>query len=644
MARRKSIWEFLKWDLLVLFVLAILVLGFSFLQKPRFEPADSPRSEGSRPPDRTEGDILLLLPATPAATASNFSDLDCSYSWFNALWHHYGAFATATLDSLSPQLLAGRAVVIVPARVAHESSSQVRQVLEDFTRGGGQLVVEMPRQEWAHLTGLATSGEVRQARTITATEGLGFQGPLREHLSDVPLSGRLLPAADLLPRPTGPVVFAVEEQPGYLIQPLGEGQVHAVLFDFACSLVALHQGRPTRDLEFGPPGSDPWLPSSIRVAHERLLTAHVPYADLLQKALFGRLSEARPVPRLWPFPGKYRGALMTMLPSEDMPRAAIGYADWAHRNGAASTILATADGFTESQAALAREVSAQLGLIWIVGQTRPALAEPAGIGAIQPFLRELSLPQQQARLAQTIGLSQGDSIRLVRTEKGLFQNHWSETFRVMAAAGLRVDASFGPSEPSQFGYLFGTGMPFYPIDERGLPLPILESPFVLHGGSISSPRLQRMLGNSRTAFHQPLLVSLPADAMAKEPAAGILLGYRKLHEQGRAYQHWVTTLGDYVDFLTARRQSALTSQWSIRDSRLTISVNLLGARLLTAPEGAIPSVAIPRTFQGRDIERIEVDENTIRVNSLDRSGPGDELLLPLPPGRHVISVFYAPLE
>ena len=210
MARRYSIWDHIKWDILALLVLGLLVLAFSAIQKPRLEPAESPQTEGSRPPDRTEGDLLLLLPASPAAKAATFSNLDCSYSWFNALWHHYGAFATAPLDSLSPQLLAGRAVVIVPARVAQESSSQARQVLENFARSGGQLVVEMPRQDWAHITGISTAGELLQARSITATEGLGIHGPLREHLIDVPLAGRLLPSAELLPRPTGPVVFSVE--------------------------------------------------------------------------------------------------------------------------------------------------------------------------------------------------------------------------------------------------------------------------------------------------------------------------------------------------------------------------------------------------------------------------------------------------
>ncbi len=642
MARRETIWTHLRWDALALIVVVFLVGAYHLIQQPRLELAESPQSSGSRPPDRTEGDVLLVLPAGPAATAQTFDALDCSYSWFNALWHHYGAFATATADTLSPQLLAGRAVVVVPGRVAREMPPQGRELLEDFARSGGQLLVELPREGWETITGVATGSTPGQARQITAVEGLRVYGPMREHLPDVPLSGQLLPTADLEFRPTGPVVFTVEEQPGYLIQPLGRGHVHTLLFDAGCSLTAMHQGRPTREMTFGPPGSDPWLPTSARVAHERLLTSHVPYADLLQKALFGRLSEHRPLPRLWPFPGESRGALMTVHPAEEMSRAALGYADWARRAEASSTIFAAADRFTAHHAGLADQVNAELGLLWVLGQTRPPMTESVGVGALQPWSRELNLPRQQTLLSQTVGAD--GPLRLVRTEASLFETDWASTFRTLAGAGLRVDVSFGPSMASQYGYLFGTGMPYYPLDERGLLFPIIEVPYVLDGPGLSISRLTRMLGNSRSAFHQPLVVSLPADTMARDPAAGTLLGFRQLHELGREYEHWLTTVGDFTDFLAARRQSVLTSQWDPREGRLTISVNLLGLRLSTAPDGAVPSVAIPARFDGRDIERVEVDGESLRLASLPTTGPGDERLLTLPPGRHVISVFYEASE
>ncbi|RAL24659.1 hypothetical protein DL240_00165 [Lujinxingia litoralis] len=630
----------LKWDLGALLLLGLLTLLWSSLNEPTLQPAESPQTNGSRPPDRTEGDVLLLLPATPAAQAAELRALDCSYGWFNALWHHYGAFATAQSDNLSPQILAGRSVVIVPERVALSLPRAAMSALEDFARRGGQLVVELPREGWEPLTGISTTGAVGQARRITSADGLGVHGPLREHLVDTPLTGPLLPTAALLPRPAGPVILEVEEQPGLLVQPLGQGRVYTILFDYACSLTALHQGKPARHMEFGPPGSPRWQPTENRVAHERMLTSHVPYADLLKRALFDRFSEHRPMPRLWPFPGRHMGAVMNTHPSSESTRAALGYADWARKNEGASTIFVAADRFTPSQAAMADQVGAQVGLLWVLGQDRPPLTKARGLGAMQPWAEELNLAEQLTKLEANLG--QGRQIRLVQTEEGLWEGDWDATFRRLSAAGLRVDTSFGPGASEHYGYLFGTGMPFYPIDSRGLPLPILEAPYVLRGANINPARLKRMLVNSQNYFHQPLAINVPADAMAETPAAGILLGFRELHDLARAHEHWVTSVGDLIDFLVARRQSVLTSQWSAAEQRLTISVNVLGARLQSAPEGAIASVAFPRDFEGRPIRRVVLDDEDVSLSRLANSGAGDERVLEMPPGRHVIAVYYEP--
>ena len=638
MARQRTILGALTWDIGALIVLGLLALLWGTLQEPSLQRTTSLQTNGSRPPDRTEGDVLLLLPATPAAQAAELRALDCSYGWFNALWHHYGAFATAQSDNLSPQILAGRSVVIVPERVALDLPRAALGALEDFARQGGQLVVELPREGWETITGVATTGKVGQARRVTSVDGLGAHGPIREHLIDAPLSGPLLPSAPMLPRPAGPVILEVEEQPGLLVQALGEGQVFTLLFDYACSLTALHQGKPTRQMDFGPPGSPRWQPTEGRVAHERLLSSHVPYADLLKRALFDRFSEHRPMPRLWPFPGTHMGAVANAHPSAESPRAALGYADWARKNEGNATIFAAADRFTASQAALADQVGAEVGLLWVLGQERAPLTESRGVGALQPWARELPLAEQRARLQANLGDQR--PVRLMRTEASLWENDWDSTFRRISAAGLRVDTSFGPTSAEHFGYLFGSAMPYYPIDTRGLPLPVLEAPFVLSGANIDPARLQRMLVNSETYFHQPLTVSVPADAMAREPAAGILLGFRQLHDLARDHQHWVTSVGDLIDFLIARRQSVLTSQWSSAEQRLTISVNVLGARLRSAPEGAIASVAFPREFEGRPIRRVLVDDQEVASSRLASSGPGDERILAMTPGRHVITVYY----
>jgi hypothetical protein len=644
MARKQSILGALKWDFVLL---ALIALGFgltAMLDDPHFQPTESPTTDGSRPPDRTEGDVLLLLPDTPAAEAEKFSELDCSYGWFNSLWQHFGSFATALNRNLSPELLAGRSAVIVPRRVAEAMPSTGISALAGFARNGGQVIVEQPAEGWELLTGVSTSGKVRQALTITSAEGLGVHGPMRKHLPDTPLIGKLLPAPDLDAYPTGPVLLEVDSQPGLTVNALGKGQVYTFLFDFGCTVTGIQQGRPDEKMRFGRDKSAEHVRIDERAAHKRMLTSHVPYADLLERALFHRLSQVRPMPRLWMFPGQYAGALMLSHPTPENVRAGIGYADWARKQEAGSTVFVAPDIVSPTEAALLRETGAEIGLLWVLGDERDPAVEAVGVGAIKPIERELTLGEQRQRLEMAVP---GDAeIVFGRVENSLFANDWDTTFRQLRAAGLQIDNSFGPTDPEHYGYVFGTGFPYYPIDDRGLPLPLLEFPFVLQGKNATVDRLERILVNSKAYFHESLVLSLPSNAMRTEPSPGILLTFRNAFDLAEQHNHWITSIGEFHDFLSARRQSVLTSQWSDSNRRLTISVNLLGARVRSVEGGALPGVAFPRTWDGQEIERVVVDGEELSSRDLVTTGSSFERIAKVGPGRHTISVFYQepPLE
>lgn len=644
MARKQSILGALKWDFVLL---GLIGLGFGLmavLDNPHFEPSASETTTGSRPPDRTEGDILLLLPDTPAAEAEDFAELDCSYGWFNSLWQHFGAYATSLNRNLSPEMLAGRSVVIVPRRVAEAMPSTGISALAGFARKGGQVIVEQPGDGWELLTGVSSKGKVRQARAITSAEGLGVHGPMRKHLPNVPLTGKLLPAPALDTYPSGPTLLEVDGQPGLTVNQLGDGYVYTFLFDFGCTVTGIQQGLPTEGMRFGREKGTRRLPVDQRVAHKRMLTSHVPYADLLERAVFHRLSQTRPMPRLWMYPGQKAGTVMVTHPTPTNTRAAIGYVDWERQQDARSTVFVAPDMVTQTEAALLRETGAELGLLWVVGQERAPATRPVGLGAIKPIQRELTLSQQRQALAAVV--PGDDDVTFGRVEGSLFTNDWDTTFSQLRAAGLAVDDSYGPTDAEHFGYLFGTGFPYYPVDDRGLPLPILEFPFLLQGANANVDRLDRILGNSEAYFHEPVTISLPSDAMRNDPSAGMLLTFRSVFALAKKHRHWMTTLGEFHAFLAARRQSVLTSQWSPAKRRLTISVNLLGARVRSIEGGAIPGVAFPRTWDNEEIERLVIDDEDVSTRHLVTTGDSFERLAKVGPGRHTISVFYKapPLE
>ena len=638
MAQRITLWRALRWDLAVLAVGLLLVLAYRVIQDPFFQRASSASSQGSRPPDRTEGDILLLLPDSPAAVAGHFAELDCSYAWFNTLWQEYGSFATALTRNLSPEFLAGRSVVIIPRRVAQAMPSNGINALSQFVRQGGQIVIEQPPSGWEALTQITLSSKPRPAQRITSSEGLGVHGPLRKHLPNIPLTGQLYSAAKQPSYPSGPTLLEIDGQPGYMVHAVGAGRVFTVLFDFGCSLTAIQQGLPTRGMSFVPEQPTDRLTTSTRVADRQLLTAKTPYADMLERAIFLPLSELRPLPKLWPYPGKMAGALLIVHPTPENMHAALGFADWSRRQEGTSTILVAPDHITSNQVALAQQAQADLGLLWVQGITREPTRRVVGAGALRPFAHELNLDEQVTQLLSV--LPENTPVTISRTEATAWDEGFSTTFGQLARARIRMDTSFGPSERDQMGYLFGTAYPFYPLDERGLPLPILEQPFVLHEGSLTLDRLRQFLINSQAYFHQPLVLSVPANAMRVQPGAGLLLALREAHTLGRQYNHWITTLSELLDFLSARRQSVLTSQWSPEQRRLTITVNLLGSRSRTQPLGAFPGVAFPRTYKGEEVERVLLDGKELPLKQLATSGPSTERILEVSPGRHTISVYY----
>lgn len=631
-------WSHLKWDLLVVGLLIVGYAGYSTLQEPYQRDAEEVATDGSRPPEQTEGDVVLLLPDAPAATATDFGELDCSYGWYSALWQHYGSIATALSRHLSPEFLAGRSVVIVPRRVAREMPSNGITALASFAREGGQVVLEQPGEGWERLTGVSASGDVRQAQSITSVEGMGVHGRLRNHLPDVPLTGTLAPAPAMDPWPEGPARLDVDSQPGLVTRRLEEGLVHTFLFEFSCTLTALQQGVPDEGMTFGDASDGELIPTARRVADASMKTADVPYADLLELAFFQQLSEFRPLPRLWPYPGSHAGALVVVHPSAGDLRPTLGFLDYAGDADVHPSAFVPSDRASTAKLGVARETGAEIGLHWIRGLERPKVLEPVGIGALQPLARELSLRRQAEQLERR--LPEGEGVRLVRNEGATHSRHWARTFRRMAAADLRVDVSYGPAGPDQHGYLFGTGFPFYPVDKQGLPLPVLELPFVLDASNLTRDQLRTTLSSSRNFYHQAITVNIPGDAMRTEPSAGLLLAYRDAFELADSHNHWKTSVGDFADFLSARRRSVLTSQWDPNSRRLTVSVNLIGARVDSLESGAFPGIAVPRTHDQEEIERIVVDDEDYPLENLGSTGTGFERIVELTPGRHTVSVFY----
>ena len=164
--------------------------------------------------------------------------------------------------------------------------------------------------------------------------------------------------------------------------------------------------------------------TSTRSVDERLRASRVPYADLLERALFEHLSRQRPLPRLWPFPGTHAGALLIGHPAPRDTRAAIGYAEWSRRQQGTSTVFLAGDRANPSQLALLKEADAALGLSWVRGAAREPMVTAVGVGGLKPFKQELSLAEQVKRFEEL----SGERVVIAHVEEERFAPDWSTTF------------------------------------------------------------------------------------------------------------------------------------------------------------------------------------------------------------------------
>jgi hypothetical protein len=272
-----------------------------------------------------------------------------------------------------------------------------------------------------------------------------------------------------------------------------------------------------------------------------------------------------------------------------------------------------------------------------------------GLGPWRPLALEMSLREQRLWIEERLG---GRAASINRVHGLVWDQDWSQSFRKLASAQFAADSTYGPTGPKQFGYLFGTGMPFYPLDRSGLLLPVAEVPFLFQDDeNLSARRHKRLVAQSESGYHQVIMPIFHSNTMANRPSVDVLQSWREIFGYARRHNHWVTTLQDYLLFAKARRQSTYTSRFSASQRRLDVQVNLVRPRIEPAREETrkgkqqastwiCPALAFPQQYRGNDVQAVQLDGTTFPLRRLGRSGDGFYHTMPLACGAHKVQVFY----
>ncbi len=644
----------LRWDLLALLVVGLGCVAYLLHKDPVPVSSSNPEVAGTLPPPgHASTDVLLVLPDRPedAPPAPSFGELDMAMGWFNTLSQEVGAFDHTTPRAFDRESLGRRRLIVISASAAAAFPTDLHRALEGWVEAGGVLLLEQPTSAWQPLLGgIGVAQEApRPTRRITAADGAPLRGALRDALLDAPFQTTLRPflltAADRQ-RPDLQILLEVDGRPALLHLQRGAGHVYATSVDIARAVMTLQQGRPGTD--FTVPlaevnASSRYIRPGDLVAAPKMLEARVPYADLIERNMLESVAMHTPLPRIWYFPGHFAGVFISTHSEDGAGDRVRHLAAWEQRQGRGSTFFVTDVLSGEDVAALASD-GFDVQLQWVRPDEDGRGLKPSGIGPWRPMRAERSLDEQ--RRAVEGGLVK-HPVTISRILHGDLDPHWSSTFQKLAAQQLVADSSYGPTRDKEYGFLFGTGLPFYPLDPSGLLIPIAEIPYLFRDDhNVDEDMQRRFIIGSEAGFHQLLTVSFEAEALAYNPTVEGVRAWQSGPRIAEAHNHWATSLKNYLLFEEARRTSTLKSTFIVSERRLEIVANIAKPRIPgVGEEGSphvnlLPSLAIPQAYEGTTVETVRVDGTVVPFKNIGRSADGFYHTVKLPPGEHTIHVCY----
>lgn len=536
----------------VLVGLVVLALLLPFTRQPTeiflaglLPPLHEEQREGRLGAWAGGRDVVILLSQGAIAAAAQLQSFEAaqwSCAWLNLVEQELGPASVCDVDSASAAQVAGARVLIVTRSAASRSPGhEVVAAAEQVARRGGVVLLEVPGPGWQGLSGVLLGEEPRNV-----SPGVFRGRPLKYDWFPASLSGRRPREGSWLSRlaempgqtwtyeillmdPQAEPAGSLDGQPLLVTRPLGPGRVLSLAFDLGFQLQALQQGMPhgpgwvVEEVQGVFPGV---VETQDLVCAQQMLDNPLPYADMLEAWMVGLLQEAAgPLPGWWRFPEARPGALiLTHLDAEGQEGRALARLE--REQGVAPTVFRPGPQAGEG---CWRPAHAELGLLW----------ERSFLGLPGRWL--------PTRLPLARQLAGQRTCRLARADWG---RDYARPFRIMAAAGIRLDSSYGPSAGR--GYLFGTGLPYRALNSDGLPLDIYEWPWLAALPSVPGPCLERLRRDSLEALHQALVLQASAGSEAR--VAEIL-------EQSREEGLWLPTLREGLAFYGARLQSPLSSTW-----------------------------------------------------------------------------------
>ncbi len=577
----------LLWGSLCVILALVYFCGHPFVWK-----TESRRASGVQISLETASDYLIVVDySTFKSPASGFMDMSFSLAWLNTFQQEIGPIALIGSNEFQDIDLKRYRTLILTSSASGQESWVPR--IRSFLERGGTVVMEMPSGGLRSIASADGKGGLRTAQTLTFASGLSSE--YMNALSELHLSNLTQLIGSAGPLEDAQTWMTIDGVPVIYSKNYGLGHVITVDFNYGMLITALQQGRPLDNFEIRNLRDTTHIETSDLALDENQT---LPIADILERFLvYGVINDATPVVGLWPFFDGMDGALIISHRENGIGDASLWMTKYEASFKATSTLFVTSP-LTLSDPGLdvVDDTHSEIGLMFdAYGDEISRAKEPMGPFKISPVWRQLNVEEQLA--AVKARLDEHTPVIASQTRQGLWGEHYTQTFRMLSAAGFKVDASYRTGF-EKYGYAFSTGMPFMPIDTTGLLFNILEFPvsFPEMTTQENASVLETFLEASEREHHEVLSVSFEPGEYAKNPVAETFQTWQAVYKMATLHKHWVTNYLSYFRFSRAR----FTAELRTRLSEMQLNhkkVQVLRVELL-APEAEM-HISVPKQIGDR---------------------------------------------
>ena len=495
-----------------------------------------------------KSDVALVIDySSYPEEATRFDEIDFSLAWLNTLQQEIGPVALFDAQELQEVDLGGFRMVFLTRSAA--SNEALLPKLQSYVDRGGLLILELPSGSIREAFSADGLGGDRDPQKIT--NALGLENELMAALGELPLSTRLIGSSG--PLDGAETLLTIDGVPVIYCKTVGAGHALTFDFDYGMLLTAIQQGQPSDELRVRNRRGSEAVETADLPAEDRLIDLDIAAADLLERfVIYGAVGRYYPVVGFWPYFDSMDGAFLVSHDEHGMGDAAAWMAEYeAEFSGSSSYFIRAPGEMTQVGLETLHGLGVDVAVEWNRHFDEGGLYRPVGVLGVEPFERALSLDEQ---IESLLGIYDNlPALVTVRSFNNLWGRDWAKPFQTMHAAELRADASYAPPR-GEIGYLFGTGMPFMPIDDTGLGFDLLEFPTLLvaEGTTEERERLVELLDRSQAGDHQTLSVSFDPDTFLYEPSTHFYKNWRDAYRLAAERNHWITSVRNLYRFSRAR--------------------------------------------------------------------------------------------